>query len=72
MGEYVLVSWDNGETWTQEYVVDKSPSSDMGYPCTTELPNGELVTVYYQPYVDPETGETDNTPSIQCVRWELK
>lgn len=71
MGEYVLVSWDNGLTWTEEYLIDKSPSSDMGYPCTTELPDGDLVTVYYQPYVDPETGETDSTPSIQSVRWSL-
>ena len=72
MGEYVLVSWDNGQTWTEEYLIDKSPSPDMGYPCTTELPDGDLVTVYYQPYMDPETKEADSTPSIQCVRWAME
>lgn len=71
-GEYALISWDNGQTWIQEYRIDKSPSTDIGYPCTTELPNGDLVTVYYQPYAAPETGEVDSSPSIQSVRWKLK
>lgn len=72
LGEFALISHDGGETWTEEYSLDDtSPNGDLGYPCTTELPNGDLVTVYYQPYVDTEKGIADQKPCIQCVRWKL-
>ena len=72
LGEFALVSFDGGETWVKEYSLDDSaPNSDLGYPCTTELPDGSLVTVYYQVYVDPETGTADRKPCIQSVRWKL-
>ena len=72
LGEFALVSFDGGETWEKEYSLDDSaPNHDLGYPCTTELPNGDLVTVYYQVYVDPDTGKPDEKPCIQSVRWSL-
>lgn len=73
LGEYALVSHDCGATWDTEYCLDdRTPDNDLGYPCTAELPDGSLVTVYYQHYVDPETGKADHHPSIQCVRWKLQ
>lgn len=72
LGEFAFASWDGGVTWEKEYVLDdEKPTYDLGYPCTTELPSGDLVTVYYQCYVDPETGKRDPKPSILSVRWKL-
>lgn len=72
LGEFALVSYDGGETWAKEYRLDGSAfNNDLGYPCTTELPNGDLVTVYYQAYVDVVTGKADTKPCIQSVRWSL-
>lgn len=72
LGEFALISYDGGETWEKEFSLDDSaPNNDLGYPCTTELPDGSLVTVYYQVYVDPATGAADKKPCIQSVRWKL-
>lgn len=72
LGEFVYVSEDSGETWTKKYVLDDtSPNNDLGYPCTAEMPDGSLVTVYYQRYMDPETGIVDPKPCIQCAHWTL-
>ena len=72
LGEFALISYDGGETWGKEYVLDDTaPNGDLGYPCTIELPNGDLVTVYYQVYVDPETDAADKKPCIQSVRWRM-
>ncbi len=49
-GVRARVSYDNGKTWSREIILnDDSPSADCGYPCSTELPDGSIVTVYYQP-----------------------
>ena len=72
LGEYALISYDGGENWSKEYILDdQTPNGDLGYPCTTELPDGDLTTVYYQPYVDPQTGAADQKPCIQSVHWKL-
>ena len=48
-GQRVMFSFDNGKTWDIDYVLrDDGPSTDLGYPCTVELDNGSLLTVYYQ------------------------
>lgn len=71
-GIYAYVSDDDGKTFTKKYVIDdKSPNNDLGYPCSVELEDGSIVTVYYQYYYDEKTGEYDNKPCIQCVRWTL-
>ena len=47
--ECARVSHDSGVTWSEEIVLcDDAPTLDIGYPCTAENENGELVTVYYQ------------------------
>ncbi|MGN1408752.1 MAG: sialidase family protein [Eubacteriales bacterium] len=65
-GERALVSYDDGETWADEYVIADAKNGDLGYPASAELPDGSIVTVYYQQY------EGDRTTSILSSRWRLK
>ena len=40
---------DDGATWSDEIILrDDGPDGDLGYPCSVELPNGDILTVYYQ------------------------
>ncbi|MBE5818051.1 MAG: exo-alpha-sialidase [Clostridiales bacterium] len=71
-GEYAYVSEDDGKTWTKKYVInDKANSDDLGYPCSTELADGSILTVYYQKYYDEAKGEYDSKPCILSTRWTL-
>ena len=72
LGEYAIVSHDGGLTWTEEYEISRGQSSDLGYPASVELPDHSILTVYYQHYTDPETGNDDEYPSILCTQWQLK
>jgi len=48
-GTRARVSYDNGKTWSREIILnDDAPHGDCGYPCSAELPDGSIVTVYYQ------------------------
>lgn len=47
--ERALVSYDNGETWADDYVIHGDvPFCDFGYPASVELADGSILTVYYQ------------------------
>ena len=47
--ERVCVSRDHGETWERpELEICRGVNHDLGYPATTQLPDGTLITVYYQ------------------------
>ena len=52
IGVRACVSPDRGTTWdrTTEIVLrdDLGPSTDIGYPASTALPDGRILTVYYQ------------------------
>ncbi len=64
--ECARISHDGGVTWSEELVLnDQSPHEDMGYPCTAELPDGSLITVYYQMVPG------DDHPSVLYTKWEL-
>lgn len=65
IGQRALISYDDGETWEDEYIVTRASVSDLGYPSSTELPDGSILTVYYERY-----GE-DPVPSLLCSRWRL-
>lgn len=68
MGERAVVSYDNGETWTEDYELDMhvSPNQhDLGYPASVELSDGSIYTVYYQAF-----GDEDMT-SILATKWRL-
>ncbi len=49
-GEYACVSRDNGQTWdvANEIMLTGAPNGDLGYPASTELEDGSILTVYYQ------------------------
>ena len=66
IGERALVSYDGGMTWTDEYELTANVPYDNGYPATAELPDGSLVTVYYEKY------GKDSKPSILCTKWSLQ
>jgi len=67
MGQYARVSYDQGKTWGDDFMVSPVSSSwDQGYPSTVELKNGDLLTVYYQKYED------DPYCSLLSTHWSLK
>lgn len=65
--ERACVSYDNGETWTEDYCIDDriDKQLDMGYPCSVELSDGSILTVYYQ------CAPGDCYTSILCTKWRL-
>ena len=66
--ERACVSYDNGETWTEDYDLHpNTPDSDLGYPATAELPDGSLISVYYQ-----KGAPEDWLASIICSKWKLE
>ena len=68
-GERAMISYDGGESWTDEYVLDEEAAKhggDLGYPSTVELDDGSLFTVYYQRYGD------DAKTSSLYTKWTLK
>lgn len=47
-GIHVMLSRDLGKTWDIEHVLwNEAPNDDVGYPCTIELQDGSLLTVFY-------------------------
>ena len=64
--ECARVSFDEGNTWSQEYILSYSESNDIGYPSTVELSDGSLLTVYYQRY------ENDENTSVLGTKWSIK
>ena len=71
-GQRAIISYDEGETWSEEYIIDDVPMNekgfyriDLGYPASVELSDGSILTVYYQSY------DNDPMPSILYTRWTL-
>ena len=65
-GERAKVSRDGGKTWSDEIILrDDAPSGDLGYPASVELPNGDILTIYYQ---QANAGEKT---SLLWTRWSL-
>ncbi len=65
ISQCAAISYDNGNTWTEEYIIATANDWDMGYPASVELDDSSIITVYYQKYED------DEYPSILCTRWYL-
>lgn len=66
-GQRVAISEDEGQTWRYHYVLrDDGPTGDLGYPCSLEMPDGSLFTVYYQ---KPATAE--DKCALLWSRWEM-
>ena len=57
-GIKVMFSKDKGKTWDTGYdVYINGVSSDLGYPASVELENGDILTVFY-------AKETQNSPAV--------
>ncbi len=62
------LSYDGGETWSEEIVFSESDTpyyGDLGYASTTQLPDGTMITAYYQ------IKEMDGYCSLLFTRWRL-
>lgn len=65
-GQRAMLSWDDGATWSTNWIIrDDGPSWDLGYPASTELTDGSILTVYYQ---QARAGEPC---AILSSRWQL-
>ena len=67
----LIVSEDNGRTWSREEVLrSDAPSSDMGYTVATELDDGRIFTAYY--YNDESGGALGGPRNIAGTHFRLK
>ncbi len=66
-GIWAIFSLDGGETWSRESVIfEGKDTDDLGYPCTIELDNKEMLTVFY-------TRENDYVPAvIMQQKWTIE
>ncbi len=66
-GEFACISDDGGMTWDvkNEITLAASHCSDLGYPSTAALPDGTLVTVYYQQRAKGEK------PCLMATKWRV-
>ncbi len=64
-GIYARIIEKDGKFTANELLIDKANDSDIGYPATVELKNGDLVTVFYKREI------SDRYSSIVSVNWKL-
>jgi len=65
-GIQAMFSNDNAETWDTDYFVwNRGVDTDLGYPASVELSNGEILTVYYAKIFGQKL------TSILWTRWRL-
>ena len=64
-GQRALLSRD-GQTWDEDCILrDDGLDGDLGYPCSVELADGSIFTVYYQRLPG------DRKTSVLWTRWRL-
>lgn len=66
-GEYACISDDGGKTWDieNEIMLTPSPSRDIGYPSSCVLPDGSILTVYYQ------APDIKSKPTLMATKWRV-
>ena len=67
-GEYACLSRDHGRTWdvANEIKLAGHFDGDLGYPASVELPDGSILTVYYQADLKGEQS------CLIGTKWRLK
>lgn len=67
-GERACLSKDGGRTWDaeQQVVLCEGMNGDLGYPASTQLDDGSILTVYYQ--IDKQGEKTCLTGTRWCLR----
>ncbi len=64
-GQYASLSVDNGRTWGTPLRLTCAPNGDHGYPASIQLPDGTILTVYY------EIDRPGEKPCLKAVHWRL-
>ena len=65
-GLMAMFSRDMGQTWDTEYQLDVNPhSADLGYPASTELPDGSILTVWY------EQSQAGKPCGLSWLKWKI-
>jgi len=66
-GEFACISDDGGKTWdaANEIMLQPSSNDDLGYPASCLLPDGDLLTVYYQKRAPKEK------TVLMATRWRV-
>ena len=66
-GQFACISDDGGRTWDVAHEISLAPHTDydLGYPSTAVLPDGTLVTVFYQPMVPK------GMPCLMATKWRI-
>ena len=66
-GIRMMYSLDEGETWSVDHVLyEQAVSFDIGYPCSVQLKDGSILTVFY-------AHPAENEPAmIHQVKWRLE
>ena len=65
-GNQARLSEDGGKSWSQPMVIsDDGAGGDLGYPSTVELPEGELLTIWY------ESLKSSPRAVLRQARWHL-
>ena len=66
-GIHIILSSDGGESWSEEFTIYKNLyTDDLGYPATTELDDGSLLTVFY-------AKDNEESPAvIRQQKWKIK
>ncbi|MDD2599313.1 MAG: sialidase family protein [Kiritimatiellae bacterium] len=67
-GNYACISDDHGRTWdvANEIKLAGHFNGDLGYPASTELPDGSILTVYYQ-----AENQGEKT-CLMATKWQVK
>lgn len=61
-----MYSKDNGETWSTDHVLwDQGLGNDLGYPCSVQLKNGDILTVFYA------RKSEDGPAVIHQIKWRF-
>lgn len=65
-GQRAILSYDNGKTWSEpRKISDHIGNWDLGYPCTVELDDASLFTVYYQ------REDNEHHPGLLYSKWNI-
>lgn len=66
LGIRAKISRDHGQSWSREFfLTDDAPNWDVGYPSTAQLPDGSLITVWY------EAPANSHLAALRQARWAL-
>jgi sialidase-1 len=65
-GNHARISTDHGKSWGEAIILSgDGKGGDLGYPSTVELPDGTLLTVWYESMKEPRLAV------LRQVKWKL-